>query len=60
MSTKAFVWIFLTIGSIIGGYIPTFFGSSALSMASLFWSSIGALIGIWLGIKISGIVNGQA
>jgi hypothetical protein len=57
MSTKAFIWIFLTIGSVVGGYLPTIFGSSFLSMASLFWSTVGSLIGIWIGFKIGNLIN---
>ena len=52
MSTKTLVFIFMTIGSLIGGYIPVLFGDSMFSIWSLIWSSAGALIGIWVGFKI--------
>ncbi|HVA96148.1 MAG TPA: hypothetical protein VND99_00690 [Candidatus Acidoferrales bacterium] len=58
MSTKAFIWLFLSIGSIVGGYIPALFGASLLSFASLFWSTIGAFAGIWAGYKLGKRING--
>jgi uncharacterized membrane protein YeaQ/YmgE (transglycosylase-associated protein family) len=58
MSTKAFIWWFLLIGSLIGGYVPTLFKASFLSMASLFWSTVGSLIGIWIGYKVGKKING--
>jgi len=58
MPTKTFIWIFLFIGSLIGGYIPTLFGASFLSIASLWWSTVGSFLGIWAGYKIGKRING--
>lgn len=52
MSTKTLVWICVTIGSLVGGYIPTLFGQSIFSLSSFIWSGIGSIVGIWVGIKI--------
>lgn len=52
MSPKAIIMLFLTIGSIAGGYIPTFFGISAFSFASIIWSSVGAIVGVYLGYQL--------
>lgn len=53
MSTKTAVTIGLIIGSIIGGYIPTFFGISAISYTSLITSTIGSIVGIIIAYKLT-------
>ncbi len=53
MSATVLVYIGMTIGSVIGGYIPTLFGAGLLSFTSLVSSSIGAIVGIWVGYKLS-------
>jgi len=58
MSTKNLIWLFLFIGSLVGGYIPTLFGASVLSLSALLWSTIGSFGGIWVGYKIGKKVNG--
>lgn len=55
MSTKTAVMIGMTVGSIIGGYIPVLFGASMLSMISIFTTAIGGFLGIWIGWKLSNI-----
>ena len=51
MPTKFMVFMGMIIGSIIGGYIPTFFGVGLMSYASVLFSGIGAILGIWIGYK---------
>jgi len=43
----------MTIGSIIGGYIPTLWGAGLISYSSVLFSGIGAIAGIWIGYKLS-------
>ncbi|MCL5784757.1 MAG: hypothetical protein M1142_05410 [Patescibacteria group bacterium] len=52
MSTKTLVMLGMTIGSIIGGYVPVLFGASMLSYTSVLGSGVGGLLGIWAGYKI--------
>ncbi|MBI2617554.1 hypothetical protein HYW55_05435 [Candidatus Gottesmanbacteria bacterium] len=52
MSTKSWVMIGLIIGSLIGGYIPVFFGASLLSFSSLFGNAIGGILGIVVAYKL--------
>lgn len=40
------------VGSIIGGYIPTLFGSDMLSVASVLGNFIGGIAGVLLAIKL--------
>lgn len=53
MSQKNAVWLGVFVGSIIGGYIPVFFGASFLSYASIFGNAIGGVIGIFVAIKVT-------
>ncbi|HKC04722.1 MAG TPA: hypothetical protein VKC54_02530 [Patescibacteria group bacterium] len=46
MSDKTLYYIAVFLGSVIGGYIPTLWGAGWLSISSLFFSTIGAIIGI--------------
>ncbi len=52
MTPKTLIYIFLTIGSIAGGWIPTLWGAGALSMQSLLGGLISAILGIWAGYKL--------
>lgn len=53
MPAKPLITIGLIMGSIIGGYIPTFFGAGIFSYSSLLGSGIGAILGIYLAYKLS-------
>ena len=41
------------VGSTIGGFIPDLWGAGIFSISSIFFSGVGALLGIWLGWKVS-------
>jgi hypothetical protein len=51
MPSKKLIMLGMVVGSIVGGYVPCLFGVSAISFTSLFTSTIGATLGIWLGYK---------
>ena len=53
MSSKSTIWIFMAIGSTIGGFIPTLWGAGLFDVTSMFFTAIGGLVGIWLGFKFS-------
>ena len=53
MNSKSLIWIFMAIGSTIGGYLPTLWGDSFLSFTSVFLTAVGGIIGIWIGFKLS-------
>lgn len=57
MSTKVSVFIFMTIGSFVGGYIPNLWGDGTFSMSALVLSSVGAIVGIYIGFKIGQQLN---
>lgn len=45
----------MTVGSLIGGYIPVLFGSSWLSYSSLFGNGIGGVVGVIVGYKLGNL-----
>ena len=53
MPEKTLIFIGMTVGSVVGGYLPILWGADLISFSSVLFSGIGALIGIWLGHKIS-------
>jgi hypothetical protein len=54
MNSKSLIWLGLFVGSAVGGYIPTLWGDSFLSFTSVIFSAVFAMIGIWIGFKLSG------
>ncbi len=52
MNRRFMIYLFLTIGSFVGGWIPTLWGAGALSFQSLLGGLIGGLVGIWTGFKL--------
>jgi hypothetical protein len=49
MGRKSLVWIGMTVGSAVGGYLPVLWGGDLLSFSSLILSGVGGILGIWLG-----------
>ncbi len=52
MSNKSVYILFITIGSIAGGYLPSLWGGSMLSFTGFFLSAIGSIIGFWVAYRI--------
>ncbi len=52
MDRKKLIWIFLAVGSSIGGFIPSLWDSSLFSMSGVIGSAIGGFLGIYLGWKL--------
>ncbi len=52
-SSKPLIWIGMTIGSTVGGYIPTLWGDSFFSLWSVLFTAIGGVAGILIGFKLS-------
>lgn len=53
MSSKVLVYLGMIIGSTVGGYIATLFGADLISYVSVLFSGIGAILGVWIGYKLS-------
>lgn len=50
---KQFIWVGMIVGSFAGSLIPLLWGAGALSFSSIVFSSIGALIGIYVAFKLT-------
>ena len=50
---RSSIWIGILVGSTIGGLIPGLWGDGMLSYSSVFLSGVGALVGLWIGFKLS-------
>ena len=53
MNSKSMIWVFSLIGSAVGGWIPTLWGAESFSFSSIIFGSIGAILGIFIGFKLS-------
>jgi hypothetical protein len=40
-------------GMFVGGYVPVLWGASSLSLVSFAFGVLGAIAGVWVGIRIS-------
>ncbi len=50
--TKKVIWGGLFLGSTVGGYLPSLWGGSMLSLSGILLSFIGGIFGIWLGYRL--------
>ena len=51
MTRKMLIWIGLTVGSAVGGYLPALWGGDLISFSSVILSTAGGIVGIWLGYR---------
>ena len=56
MNTKTLIWIGAFVGGTIGGFVPMIFGADSLSFAGIIGSTVGGLVGIWAGFKLSQMI----
>ncbi len=50
--SKTVVFICMSVGSLIGGYLPVLFGVSAFSFTSVITSAVGGIIGVFVGLRL--------
>ena len=53
MESKKLVWLGMSVGLILGSFIPMIWGASELSFSSIIFSAVGGFLGIWFGFKLS-------
>lgn len=51
MPSKSLVILIMSVGSVLGGYLPTLIGVSPFSFWSLIGSFIGGVLGIYFAFK---------
>jgi hypothetical protein len=42
----------VTFGTLAGGYVPTLWGGSDFSLASLVTAALGGVAGLWLALRL--------
>lgn len=50
---KGLLYLCITVGGIVGSYIPVLFGAGGLSMISIMGGVVGSFAGIWAAIKLN-------
>jgi len=48
------VWLFVLVGSTLGGLAPEVWGGSAFGLASLTLASLGGVGGVWVAFRLTG------
>jgi hypothetical protein len=43
----------MAFGSVVGGYVPVLWGASSFSLVSILFGALGAVAGVWVGVRIS-------
>jgi len=49
---KSLVWIGVSVGSLLGSWLPSLFGAGMLSLWGVFGGFVGAIVGIWVVFKL--------
>lgn len=52
MNNQSLIWIGMTAGSLLGGFVPYLWGASSLSVSGVIFGALGALAGIWAGFRL--------
>lgn len=50
---KTLLYLCITIGGAIGGYIPVLFGADGFSAWTILTSTVGSIIGIFVAARLS-------
>ena len=53
MNAKKLIWLGAIVGSTLGGCVPNLWHASAFSLSGLVCSTVGGLLGIFLGYRLS-------
>jgi len=52
---RSVIGLCATFGTVAGGYAPSLWGGSSLSLASLVCAALGGVAGVWLGVRLSNL-----
>ena len=53
MSRKSLIYLLATIGGLAGGYVPALWGGSEFSGWAIILSSVGAILGVVLAVRLT-------
>ncbi|HKC78186.1 MAG TPA: hypothetical protein VKB70_07360 [Gaiellaceae bacterium] len=51
---KRVVWLFVAVGSTVGGLLPEAWGASAFGLSSLAFGTLGGIAGVWAAFRLTG------
>ena len=43
----------IALGTIVGGFVPEFWGASGFSLAAVVTSALGGIVGLWAGVRLT-------
>ena len=55
MGGRSVIWLCVTGGSTVGGFVPMLWGSSSFSAMSLLFGLVGGIAGVFLGVRLSDV-----
>jgi hypothetical protein len=50
---RSVIGLSMAFGGFIGGYVPVLWGASSFSLVSFLFGALGAVAGVWVGVRIS-------
>lgn len=51
-SMRSVTGLCTTMGTLIGGYVPSLWGDSGFSLASVVFAAVGGAVGLWAAIRL--------
>lgn len=51
MSRRFMLLFGLTLGSVVGGYVPCLWGDDGLSFTGVLTGAVGAIVGVWVAYR---------
>jgi hypothetical protein len=52
MNNNSSIWIGMTVGSLVGGYVPSLWDAGIFSLWGVLFSALGGFAGIWVGYRM--------
>ena len=49
---RSVIGICITMGSIVGSYVPDLWGAGSFSVTSLVFGAVGGVAGLWVGLRL--------
>jgi hypothetical protein len=50
---KRLITLLMFVGGAVGGYVPALWGDDGFTMSAVLFSGIGAMLGVWIGWRIT-------
>jgi hypothetical protein len=50
---RSVIGLCMGFGGFVGGYVPVLWGASSFSLVSFLFGALGAVAGVWIGVRIS-------